>query len=147
MHAAMRAFIREIMTAQPDLTIATLRSDGWPQATTVSYANDNLDIYFATNRNSQKAVNIQGCARVSATINKPYNDWSRIQGLSMAATAEILTDSIDIERATAHIVRRFPQAAGWAGELPDIVFVQLTPKIISVLDYTKGFGHTELFEL
>jgi hypothetical protein len=26
----------------------------------------------------------------------------------------------------------------------DISFVRITPQIISVLDYSKGFGHTEL---
>jgi hypothetical protein len=28
------------------MTIATLRPDGWPQATTVGYANDGLTLYF-----------------------------------------------------------------------------------------------------
>ena len=147
MDAAKRAFILEIMAAQPDLTLATLRPDGWPQATTVSYANDGLTLYFAANRNSQKAANIRACPRVSATIHKPYDDWNRIQGLSMAAVAEILTSPEEIARAIAHITRRCPQAVEWASELPEIVFVKLTPKVISVLDYTKGFGHTELLEL
>jgi general stress protein 26 len=147
MDAAMRAFILDIMTAQPDLTLATLRPDGWPQATTVSYANDGLVIYFGTNRDSQKVANIRACPRVSATIDKPYEDWNHIQGLSMAASAEILTDRNEIDRAIACITRRFPQAAAWAGELANIVFVKLTPKVISVLDYTKGFGHTELIGL
>ena len=29
-----------------DITIATVRQDGYPQATTVSYVNDGLKIYF-----------------------------------------------------------------------------------------------------
>ena len=28
------------------MTIATLRPDGWPEATTVGYANDGLTLYF-----------------------------------------------------------------------------------------------------
>lgn len=28
------------------MTIATLRQDGWPQATTVGYGNDGLTLYF-----------------------------------------------------------------------------------------------------
>jgi hypothetical protein len=27
------------------------------------------------------------------------------------------------------------------------VFVKIVPKVISVLDYRKGFGHTELVEV
>ena len=30
------------------MTIATLRADGWPQATTVGYANEGLNLYFLT---------------------------------------------------------------------------------------------------
>jgi nitroimidazol reductase NimA-like FMN-containing flavoprotein (pyridoxamine 5'-phosphate oxidase superfamily) len=35
------------------LTIATLRPDGWPQATTVVYANEGLTIYFVCDPGSQ----------------------------------------------------------------------------------------------
>jgi general stress protein 26 len=37
-----------------DMTIATVRDDGFPQATTVSYVNGRLDIYFMTHENKQK---------------------------------------------------------------------------------------------
>ena len=37
-------------------TIATLRPDGWPQATTVGYANEALTLYFLCGPDSQKAA-------------------------------------------------------------------------------------------
>lgn len=40
------------------MTIATLRPDGWPQATTVGYATEGLTIYFLCGLHSQKASNI-----------------------------------------------------------------------------------------
>jgi len=39
MSAASRDHIISILEAGQDLTLATLREDGWPQATTVSYAS------------------------------------------------------------------------------------------------------------
>ena len=39
------------------MAIATLRPDGWPQATMVSYANDDILIYFIVSRQSQKFAN------------------------------------------------------------------------------------------
>ena len=147
MDTSTRNLILEIMAAKPDLTIATLRPDGWPQATTVSYANDGLVIYFAAGRQSQKVRNIRECPRVSLTIDKPYGDWNHIQSLSMAAHAEIISDPSEIECAIGHLSRRFPQTVQWTGELSQIAFIKLTPKIISVLDYTKGFGHTQQFEI
>ena len=38
---------------------------------------------------------------------------------------------------------KFPQIAGYApAELEEIVLFRVTPEVISVLDYRKGFGHT-----
>ena len=41
------------------MTLATIRPDGFLQATMVYYANDGLVLYFATDLTSQKASNIQ----------------------------------------------------------------------------------------
>ncbi len=40
------------------LTLATLRPDGWPQTTSVGYANDGLTLYFLCGKESQKAANL-----------------------------------------------------------------------------------------
>lgn len=37
------------------MTIATIRDDGYPQATVVGFVHDGLTIYFGSDRNSQKA--------------------------------------------------------------------------------------------
>ncbi len=52
---AQREQIIAILDAADDLTIATIRHDGYPQATTVSFVNDGLAIYFGTGTESQKA--------------------------------------------------------------------------------------------
>ena len=44
--------------------------------------------------------------------------------------------------------QRFPQIARYApAELEDIVLFRVTPEVISVLDYRKGFGHSDLVKL
>jgi nitroimidazol reductase NimA-like FMN-containing flavoprotein (pyridoxamine 5'-phosphate oxidase superfamily) len=47
------------------MAIATIRPDGWPQATMVGYANDDLLLYFVISRTSQKFANIARDNRVS----------------------------------------------------------------------------------
>jgi hypothetical protein len=43
---------------------------------------------------------------------------------------------------------RFPEIARYApAELEDILLFRVTPEIISVLDYRKGFGHSDLVKL
>ena len=49
-----------ILNANRIMTIATVRPDGWPQATIVGYANEGFRIYFLIYRASQKFENIGG---------------------------------------------------------------------------------------
>lgn len=137
--------IRVIEGAQ-DLTLATVRPDGFPQATTVSFAHDGLTLYIGIGKHSQKASNIRQNPKVSLTINLPYKDWREIRGLSMSALAEVLEDPRAIAAAQACLLRRFPQVSEWGGPdmAAEVAFLKITPQVISVLDYSKGFGHTEL---
>jgi len=90
MKPALRDEIVSILNGANDMTIATLRSDGYPQATTVSYANDGLTVYFGTAGASQKAQNIARNDKISLTVNLPYTNWGQIRGLSVAGRAECL---------------------------------------------------------
>jgi hypothetical protein len=53
--------------------IATIRPDGYPQATTVSYVSDGLTIYFGCVAESQKAQNIAYNNKVSLTVTLPIS--------------------------------------------------------------------------
>lgn len=96
MDAAMHSRIVGLMKRHNVMTIATVRKDGYPQATTVTYVNDGLNIYFGCERTAQKVKNIRRCAKVSLTIDRDYRNWNQIKGLSMAADAEVLTDRDEI---------------------------------------------------
>ena len=58
MDAALRGEILSVLKGANDMTIATIRPDGFPQATTVSYVSDGLTIYFGCAARSQKAQNV-----------------------------------------------------------------------------------------
>ena len=64
MDAAMRDRIVGLLDSHPVMTIATLRPDGWPQATVVGYVNQGLALYFLCGLDSQKAANIARDDRV-----------------------------------------------------------------------------------
>jgi nitroimidazol reductase NimA-like FMN-containing flavoprotein (pyridoxamine 5'-phosphate oxidase superfamily) len=46
MDAETRKKILSLLDQHRIMTIATVRPDGWPQATTVGYVSDGLDLYF-----------------------------------------------------------------------------------------------------
>jgi nitroimidazol reductase NimA-like FMN-containing flavoprotein (pyridoxamine 5'-phosphate oxidase superfamily) len=146
METANQEFVLHVLDTAQDMTLATIRPDGYPQATTVSFAHDDMVLYAGVGRNSQKAENIRRNGKVSLTINLPYHDWREIRGLSMSATAELLEDPLEAARAAACLERRFPAVAEWVG--PDmghaVAFLRIRPQMVSVIDYSKGFGHTDL---
>ena len=137
--------IISILDDATDMTIATVREDGYPQATTVSYVNDGLKIYFGCAAESQKAKNLARNSKVSLTVNLPYASWKEIRGLSIGGRAEPVTDRPEVDQVSQLMFEKFPQIAAYApAELDEIVLFGVAPEIISVLDYRKGFGHTDL---
>lgn len=142
--------IESIINDVDDLTIATIRDDGYPQATTVSYVNDGVTIYFGTTTNSQKAKNISRNDKISATINKPYSNWDEIEGLSMAGKAIAVTDPDELQKVERLMFTKFPQMSNYAEAseaLGDLAIFRIEPEVVSILDYRQGFGHTEFVDL
>jgi general stress protein 26 len=127
------------------MTIATNRPDGWPQATIVGYANDGLIIYCLVARDSQKYANIMRDPRISLAIANDYPQPLQIKGLSMAARAVEAPDQGEIEHAGAILLRRYPEYKVMPRPDPAAVpMLRITPEIVSVLDYSQGFGHSDL---
>jgi PPOX class probable F420-dependent enzyme len=142
MDQASRKRVLDLMKRHNVMTIATVRKDGYPQATTVTYVNDGLTLYFGCEKAAQKVKNIKRNGKVSLTIDRDYRDWNRIKGLSMAGDAQVLTDPDEVRHAAALLAKKFPQ---WGAVPPDDVsFVKVVPRVISVPDYARGFGHTDL---
>lgn len=129
------------------MTVATLRPDGWPQATTVGYANEGLTLYFLCGPDSQKAANLARDDRVSLTIDHDTPQVMDITGLSMAARAQAVVDPAEAEKVLRLLMLKYPQQASIPLPMPstaDVRIFRVTPKVISVLDYSKGFAHTDL---
>lgn len=147
---ALRARIRALLDGHRIMTVATLRPDGWPQATTVGYVNDGDRLYFLCGLHSQKAANIARDNRVSATIDHDTDDLMAITGLSMAAHAIRVTDRAEAARVLSLMPAKYPPDIKVPFAMPtpdDVAIFRLEPIVISVLDYAKGFGHTDLVTL
>lgn len=147
MSKAQREMITSILTDVNDMTIATVRENGFPQATTVSFVNDGLTVYFGTSPNSQKARNIARDGRVSLTVDRRYEDWDEIKSISAAGHATIVTGDKEQEKIGQLIYAKFPQVENLIiDEQSEVAFIRVDLIIVSLLDYSKGFGHNELVE-
>jgi general stress protein 26 len=149
MEKGTERFILQQLQRHRVMTLATVRADGFPQATIVAFANDGLTLFIAVDSSSQKARNIRRNAKVSVAIGRDRSDWGKITGLSLAGHAHVLRRTDEIVWAKSRLLARFPQmkALGAADHFKGWTFIEIVPLVVSVLDYKKGFGHTELIEL
>lgn len=147
MDPALQARILKLLDQHRTMSLATLRPDGWPQATTVGFAHEGLTLYFLCGPDSQKASNLAHDDRVSLTIDHDTPQVMDITGLSMAAYAQRVLDRAELEKALQLLLQRYPEQQSLPGPMPkpeELCIFRVQPKLISVLDYSKGFGHTDL---
>src|SRR4026208_475033 len=109
MDEEIRKKILALLNRHRIMTIATLRPDGWPQATTVGYVNEGLTLYFLCGLESQKAANLTKDDRVSLTIDHDTSDLMGITGLSMAARAHAVTDREEAEKVLRMLPLKYPK--------------------------------------
>jgi uncharacterized protein YhbP (UPF0306 family) len=85
--------------------------------------------------------------RVSLTIDHDTPQVMEITGLSMAAHAQRVVDRAEAERALRLLMQRYPEQHSLPVPMPkpeEVSIFRVKPEVISVLDYSKGFGHTDL---
>jgi nitroimidazol reductase NimA-like FMN-containing flavoprotein (pyridoxamine 5'-phosphate oxidase superfamily) len=147
MTPALQQQVLALLDQHRTMSVATLRPDGWPQVTTVGFAHDGLTLYFLCGPDSQKAANLALNDRVSLTIDHDTPQVMEITGLSMAAHARRVVDRAEAEKALRLLMERYPEQHSLPLPMPkpeEVAVFRVKPEVISVLDYSKGFGHTDL---
>jgi general stress protein 26 len=134
----LEAKILELLDEHKVMTVATLRGDGWPQATLVGYVHDGFTLYFAAAMISQKVANISRDKRVSVALG--HEEPTRLRGLSMAAHAEVVSNFAEIEAVNALLRERYHGQARFSPRETGSVIVRALPMAISVIDLGKGPG-------
>ena len=140
-----KAKILELLGENRVMSLATLRSDGWPQTTMVGYVHDDLTLYFAVGRSSQKLANIQKDPRVSIALGHDLPD--RLRGLSMAAHAVEVMSIAEIDHLNTLLLDRYPEQSLFSPREVSSTVLRVTPIVISVIDLAKGPGKPELVHM
>src|SRR5512140_654851 len=130
MDDALRSKILALLDEHRIMTVATLRPDGWPQATTVGYANEGLTLYFLCGLENQKARNIARDNRISLTIDHATADVMAITGLSMAARAYPVKDRAEAEKVLQMLPAKYPDSPPVPMKMPtpdEVRLFRVTP--------------------
>ncbi len=70
-----------------------------------------------------------------------------ITRLSMAARAKAVVDRDEAQKVLRMLLAKYPEQVSVPGPMPspdDVSIFRVTPTVISVIDYSKGFAHTDL---
>lgn len=144
--AALMERVTEILRGHRVMTIATLRPDGWPQATIVNYAADGLRLYFVVSSRSQKLLNVRRDPRASIAIGGGMS--GRPLGLSMAVQVTEVVQSVEIESVGGKLWTE-GQVEGFAPHpsTPGSVLLMAEPTIVSLIDYDGPAAWPRLFRI
>lgn len=137
-----------ILNANRIMTIATVRPDGWPQATIVGYANEGFRLYFLIYRTSQKFGNIACQPRVAVTVAHEPRELSDAKAVYAGCSVRELTDSAERRHAWDVLASRHPNLAHLAPpEDSEVATMVADCQHVSVVDYSQGIGHSETLTL
>ncbi|MBO9707421.1 MAG: pyridoxamine 5'-phosphate oxidase family protein [Caulobacter sp.] len=144
--AALLERIEGILEHHHLMTVATLRSDGWPQATIVNYVADGLRLYFVVSSVSQKLVNLRHDRRASIAIGGGSGDTP--VGLSLAVHVREVVEPNEIASVNDRLwsdgrgVGFRPHPA-----TPGSVLLAADPLIVSLIDYDGPKAWPRLFRV
>ena len=146
--ADVRKSVEDYLKKGKTFTLALIAEGGKPSADTVVYVSDGLRLYFVTDNRTRKAKNIGKGAAAAVTVDEYTDDWSKIQGLQMEGKVAPLNDEARTKEVFQLFGRKFPQVQKVMPQVPPTYqFYEFSPKRVWFIDYTRGFGHRDYFEV
>jgi general stress protein 26 len=145
LHSRAAAAVIELLNGERLMTVAVNRPDGWPQATTVGYYNEGLDLYFSISRESQKFINLQSDSRASIALRSPSGGGS--VGLSMAGHVTEISDRAEAEGLDQRLMARYPDAHVYAPSGEAIALMRFRPIIVSAVGVVHDRSDPETFRV
>jgi hypothetical protein len=154
-----KKLILQLLHGHRLMALGTNRPDGWPHVTSVGYVNDGFLLYCFIASNSRKHASILLDDRVSIAIGSDATRPLDIKGLSLTGRASVVTDENEFNYVSRLRLMRYPEYAavpasdanvGAAARIAprptpsSVVLLRITPEMISLVDYSKGFGHSEV---
>ena len=145
MNGEVQEKIMEYMKKTRFCTLTTIgRRSKEPKSTIVFYENSELDIYFNTGKGTEKVKNIIANPSVAIAIHlddPSAQDVQDTRGLLYSGRAEPV-DETDFGEVPEGVKRVYEMVNSY---FPDnAVIFKVRPKKINFIDYSKGFGHTDV---
>ena len=151
---SLRADARDYLARHNTVSLATTGPEGvW--AATVFYASVGFTLYFLSEPTTRHVQDLLANPSVAATVNEDYHDWQEIKGIQMVATCREVRGKVELARALAVYVKKYPFVAQFLspGQLLrgvrvgsralDVRCYRLTPTRLLYLDNERGFSNRQ----
>jgi len=139
--------VTDLLGRETLMTLACIRPDGWPQATTVGHTHEGLNLYFVIARKSQKFANLQANPRASVAIRLKGGGQGDGVGLSMGGHVSEVTDPAEIERINRAVIARHPEVHVYCPSGDAVAVMRFQPVIISAVGVAGGRSDAEVFSI
>jgi general stress protein 26 len=146
LHGAAVAAILKLLNSQGLMTLATNSPEGQPHVSTLGYANDGLNIYFVTARDSEKRRNLLADSRAGAAIRGRAEEGEAI-GVSVEGRALPVENHEEIEALNRQVQIRSPDQAPFAPGNDDAVVFKLVPHAIKAVAVVEGRSRAQTFTI
>lgn len=145
-HGGAVTAILKLLDSQKLMTLAVNRADGRPQAATLGYLNDGLNLYFVTSRDSEKLKNLTADPRVGVAVRGVGAEGEAV-GVSIDGRAEEVTEGDEVKRLNDLIIARSPDFSPWAPGGDAIAVVKVVPETIKAVAVIGGRSRAEAFSI
>ena len=146
-HGRAVTAVVEVLDHERLMTLACNRPDGWPQATTVGYLNEGLNLYFIVARTSQKFANLKTDPRASVAIRCESGGQGDGVGISMAGHVDEVTEPETIERLNRLVFARYPELHVYCPSGSSVAVLHFQPHIVSTVGVVHGCSDAETFSV
>ncbi len=128
----LRKMIASYMAENAHMTIATC-STGQPWAAVVFFAfDDDLNLYFLSDRNTRHARELSRSSKVAVTINKEWTEPAPVRGLQIEGEAQQVKP-MQIPSAFAVYLKRFPGTKDFISSDKEFLKKAFTTRIYQVV--------------
>lgn len=124
----------DYLDSQRCLTLATASNEGEPNAATLLYVNDGVELFVWFGSSSKSLARVEENPRVSFAIDEYADDFSQTKGVQGRGRCEPVTGD-DVARAAMMFGDRFPQIEP-SGSTASIVFYRIRPTELLFIDNT-----------
>ena len=124
----------DYMGSQKTLTLATAGSDG-PWAATLTYVNDDADVFIWTRPNTNTARHVDENPTVAFAIDEYTEDWRATKGIQGRGECSVV-EGEDIAKVADLFGQKFPELR--PGSTSAVVFYRISPSALEYIDNSRG---------